>query len=108
MRALMMLFPATAIAVAGYVVLYFAGRSEGRMRTFGRWLGGWTLFLAALVVIGGLTAPLFGGRPFGLGPTMEERMARREAMRQRMMDGGAMRPPPAMPQAPAMPPPTSN
>jgi hypothetical protein len=96
MRGLFLLFPATAIAVAGYVVLHFANHSHGRMKTFGQWLGGWTLFLSGVVVLAGLTAPLFGGQPFGIGPSAEER----EARRARMMERGMMRAPRPTPGVP--------
>ena len=118
MQLVAILFPATAIAVAGYVVLYFAGRSDGGMKTFGRLLGGWTLLMAALLVVGVATKPLFGGRAFGVGPTQEERMKHRMEMRQKMMGGmmreggmrpgmmrdGAMPPTPALPDSAATPP----
>ena len=98
MRMLFILFPATAIAIAGYIVLYFANLSTGRMKSFGRLLGGWTLLIAALLVLGAATAPMFNGRPFGLGPTSEERMMRFQSMRQKMM-GNTMTRPDAMPGA---------
>ena len=115
MRTLLLLFPATAIAVAGYLVLYFAHKSEGRMRAFGKLLGGWTMFLSAVVVAAAISGAFMGGRPFGLGKTDAERREMRQQMRDRMMGqggmmgpggmmgrmGGRMGPPPGMPAPPA-------
>ena len=90
MRTLLLLFPATAIAVAGYVVLYFAHKSEGNMRSFGKALGGWAMFLSAVVVAGAISGVFMDGRPFGLGKTRAERMEMRQHMRERMMGSGGM------------------
>ena len=90
MKTLLLLFPATGLAAIGYLVLYFAGRSEGGMKAFGKLLGGWMLLLAGVVALAGITGPVFGGRPFGLGPTNEERLQRRMEMRQKMMQGMRM------------------
>jgi len=56
------LLPATALTVAGYVVLYVAGRSEGTFRAFGRYLGFWAFTLAGLVILGAIFAAAHGGR----------------------------------------------
>ena len=53
---LLALIPATGLTVAGYVALYLSHRSEGALRTFGRYLGIWAWVLAALVVLGGMFA----------------------------------------------------
>ena len=53
---LLALIPATALTVAGYVALFLSHRSEGALRTFGRYLGIWAFVLAALVVLGGMFA----------------------------------------------------
>src|ERR1700747_1051285 len=50
---LLALSPATALTVGGYVALFLSNRSEGLLRTFGRYLGIWAFVLAALVVLGG-------------------------------------------------------
>ncbi len=65
------LIPATALTVAGYFVLFLANRSEGAMRTFGKYLGFWAFTLAGLVVLGAIFAaahgcrhgPMMGGHP---------------------------------------------
>lgn len=67
---LVLLLPATGVAIAAYVTLYFAGRSEGGMRTFGRVLGGWALLIALVLAVAALSSPFFGGRPFGIAPRM--------------------------------------
>ena len=53
---LLVLLPATGLTIAGYFALFLSGRSEGRMRTFGRYLGYWAFMLAALLVLGGIFA----------------------------------------------------
>ena len=50
------LLPATILTIAGYGVLYLAHRSEGSLRSFGRYLGFWAFTLAALVVLGSIFA----------------------------------------------------
>lgn len=95
MRGLFLIFPATALAVAGYVVLYFANHSQGMMKAAGKWLGGWTMLLGAVVLLAGLTAPIFGGRPLGMGMSDQDRIERRAMMRERMMERGMGTPAPA-------------
>jgi hypothetical protein len=58
---LLALLPATALTVAGYFVLYLSSRSEGALRTFGRYLGFWAFTLAGLVILGALFAAAHGG-----------------------------------------------
>src|ERR1700756_5015554 len=53
---LLALIPATALTVGGYVALFLSNRSEGLLRTFGRYLGIWAFVLAGLVVLGGVFA----------------------------------------------------
>jgi hypothetical protein len=53
---LLALIPATALTVAGYVALFLSHRSEGALRSFGRYLGIWAFVLAGLVVLGGMFA----------------------------------------------------
>jgi hypothetical protein len=54
------LLPATALTIAGYFVLFLAARSEGSLRTFGRYLGFWAFTLAGLVVLGAIFAAAHG------------------------------------------------
>jgi hypothetical protein len=61
MPYLLALFPATALTIAGYVVLYLSARSEGSLRTFGKYLGYWAFTLAALVILGAVIAAAHGG-----------------------------------------------
>jgi len=59
------LIPATMLTVAGYVVLYISSRSEGGLKSFGRYLGFWAFTLAALVVLGSFLAAAHGGAMHG-------------------------------------------
>jgi hypothetical protein len=70
------LLPATALTIAGYFVLYLAARSEGALRTFGRYLGFWAFTLAGLLILGSLFAAAHGHRhcPFFGTHAMHERM----------------------------------
>ena len=61
MLYLVALLPATLLTVAGYFVLYLSGRSEGSLRTFGRYLGYWAFTLAGLVILGAIIAAAHGG-----------------------------------------------
>jgi hypothetical protein len=53
---LVALIPATGLTLAGYVALFLSHRSEGALKTFGRYLGIWAFALAGLVVLGGMFA----------------------------------------------------
>lgn len=53
---LVALIPATGLTLAGYVALFLSHRSEGGLKTFGRYLGIWAFTLAGLVVLGGMFA----------------------------------------------------
>jgi hypothetical protein len=72
------LLPATALTVAGYFVLFLAQRSEGSLRTLGRYLAFWAFTLAGLVILGSIFAAAHGRRMHGLrdhcpfgGPRLE-------------------------------------
>ena len=70
------LLPATALTIAGYFVLYLSGRSEGALRTFGKYLGFWAFTLAGLLILGAVFAAAHGGHHcpvFGMHG-MHERM----------------------------------
>ena len=109
MRTLLLLFPATAIAVAGYLVLYFAQKSEGHMRSFGKFLGGWAMVLSAVVVAAAISGVFLDGRPFGIGMTRAERMEMRgNMMGPGRMGPGRMGPPPGMAEPPGAPPPPAD
>jgi heme A synthase len=58
---LLALLPVTALTIGGYVALFLSARSEGRMRTFGRYLGIWAFMLAGLLVLGAIFAAAHGG-----------------------------------------------
>jgi hypothetical protein len=100
MLYLLALLPATAITIAGYFALYLSARSEGSMRTFGRYLGYWAFTLAGLVILGAIFAAVHHGH--GHCPWHHDRGERYEAPR-----GSAAPAPPAAPGAesePATPP----
>lgn len=59
------LVPATMLTVAGYIVLYISSRSEGGLKSFGRYLGFWAFTLAALVVLGSFLVAARGGGMHG-------------------------------------------
>jgi len=61
------LIPATALTLAGYVVLVLSARTEGALRSFVRYLGFWAFTLAALVILGAILAAARGGH-HGFGP----------------------------------------
>jgi hypothetical protein len=84
------LLPATALTIAGYFVLYLSARSEGSLRTFGRYLGYWAFTLAGLVILGALFAAAHGGHR-GYCPWHHDRDARYEVPR----GSSAPAPPPA-------------
>ncbi|HUN25270.1 MAG TPA: hypothetical protein VMU67_03110 [Steroidobacteraceae bacterium] len=56
------LIPATGLVIGGYLAFYLSGRSEGGMRTFGKYLGFWAFTLAALVILGAIFAAAHGRR----------------------------------------------
>jgi hypothetical protein len=58
---LLALLPATVLTIAGYFVLYLSSRTEGTLRTFGKYLAFWAFTLAGLVIIGALFAAAHGG-----------------------------------------------
>jgi hypothetical protein len=90
------LLPATALTIAGYFVLYLASRSEGGLRTFGRYLAFWAFTLAGLVVLGAIFAAAHGhGRWRGMHEHCPWGAARLEGPREP--------PPPGAPPLPAAP-----
>jgi hypothetical protein len=69
MILLIALLPVTALTIAGYVVLFLSNRSDGALRTFGKYLGFWAFTLAGLVFLGALFAAARMGRyggPMGM------------------------------------------
>jgi hypothetical protein len=115
---LLALIPATALTVAGYVALFLSHRSEGALRSFGRYLGIWAFVLAGLVVLGGMFAAghlraMHEGmwdRPGGMHcPWMErrdgDRMWERRERGEPGSGGPAASPAEASPPPGALPPP---
>ncbi|MBL6854427.1 MAG: hypothetical protein ISS15_16590 [Alphaproteobacteria bacterium] len=62
----------TILAVIGYALLFSATRTAGITALIGRLLGIWLFILAILGIVAAVTAPMFGGKPFGIdmGPPM--------------------------------------
>ena len=61
---LLALLPATVLTIGGYLVLVLSMRTEGALRSFGRYLGFWAFTLAGLVILGALFAAAHGGRHY--------------------------------------------
>ncbi len=57
---LLALIPATMLTIAGYFVGFLSLRSEGTLRTFGRYLSFWAYTLAALVILAAIFAAAHG------------------------------------------------
>jgi heme/copper-type cytochrome/quinol oxidase subunit 1 len=83
MPYLLALLPATGLTIAGYFVLYLSARSQGSLRTFGKYLGYWAFTLAALVILGAIFAAAHGGHHGHCMycPWHDDRDARSEAPR---------------------------
>jgi hypothetical protein len=112
MLFLLALIPATGLTVAGYLALFLSHRSEGPLKTFGRYLGIWAFVLAALVVLGGMFAAghmhrlhggMWEGRDGPHCPFMEGRDEDRMWERRERLESGAppAKPPAGPPEAPA-------
>ena len=76
------LLPATILTIAGYGVLYLAQRSEGTLKSFGKYLGFWAFTLAALVVLGSIFAAARSPGMHGMHGMMMHGYADEEHMRQ--------------------------
>ncbi len=60
MVLLFSLVPATTLLVIGFFVLFTSTKAEGVLRRFGQYLAIWHLFLAGVLVFGGLLASIVG------------------------------------------------
>lgn len=56
----------TLFVVLAFFVLFAAQKAMGMVKLLGNVVGVWLLLLAILVVLACATAPMFGGRPFGM------------------------------------------
>lgn len=56
----------TVLAIIGYLLLWTASKAQGLVAFLGWLLGLWVFVLAILSVVAVATAPMFGGRPFGM------------------------------------------
>src|ERR1700739_4744443 len=59
---LLVLLPATALTIGGYLALVLSARTEGALRTFGKYLGFWAFTLAGLLILGTIFAAAHGPR----------------------------------------------
>ena len=59
------LIPATLAVVLGYFILFSSGKTQGGVKTFGRILAIWVLFLAAALPLAGAYATYAGIPPMG-------------------------------------------
>lgn len=86
MAFLISLLPATIFVVVGYFVLCSSTKSEGGVKRFGQYLGGWLLFLAGITVLAGLLGPMFGisGRMSGM-MNMSQHMDRMETLEEEQL-----------------------
>ena len=71
----------TLFLTLAFFVLFAAQKAEGLVKLLGNVVGVWLLILALLVIVAGVTAPMFGGRPFGLpmATHMEVRVTREDS-----------------------------
>jgi hypothetical protein len=99
---LLALLPATVLTIAGYFVLFLSARSEGRMRSFGKYLGFWAFTLAALIILGAIFAAAHGNRhcPMSWHHGMDERWSRESPAPQPENHDPAAAPPAETPSSP--------
>jgi hypothetical protein len=57
---------ATIALIVAFFILFAAGKAEGLVKLLGTVLGLWVLVLTIVMVAGAVTAPMFGGKPFGI------------------------------------------
>lgn len=87
---------AVLVAVIAFFVLFAAQKAEGFVALLGRILGIVLLVLALLILTASITAPMFGGRPFGMHA---EQSMHGRYMRDGYMHDGYMHGPSAAPAA---------
>lgn len=63
---------ATVLLIVAFFILVTAERSIGFGNIFGKLLAFWLSLVAAAAIAGAVTAPSFGGKPFGLDLPMHE------------------------------------
>jgi hypothetical protein len=97
------LIPATMLTIAGYFVLYLSNRSEGALRSLGKYLGFWAFTLAGLVVLGAIFAAAHHGARHGPMWDMRGMHGRMHGSGPEFFDGRPGEPPPGVPGPPAAP-----
>ena len=70
----------TLFLTLAFFVLFAAQKAQGLVKLLGTIVGVWLLILAVLVIVACVTAPMFGGHPFGLpmATHMEVRVTRED------------------------------
>ena len=56
----------TIVLIVAFFVLFTASRADGFVKLLGTILGAWLVLIAVVIVVGHVTAPMFGGKPFGM------------------------------------------
>jgi hypothetical protein len=87
-----MILHATIALIIAFFVLFAASKAEGLVKLLGTVLGLWVLVVTIVMIAGAVTAPMFGGKPFGIDMhAMHDRWMHHDGDR----DGGpGMMPPP--------------
>jgi CDP-diglyceride synthetase len=88
----------TLFATLAFFVLFAAQRAQGLVKLLGNVVGAWLLLLAILVILACATAPMFGGRPFGM--SMGEHMSGHADFRRMHRDCDVTATPSASPAQP--------
>ena len=56
----------TVLLITAFFVLFSASKAEGLVKLLGTVLGLWLFLVSVLIVVACVTAPMFGGKPFGM------------------------------------------
>ena len=56
----------TILLIVAFFILFAAGKADGFVKLLGTVLGLWLCLVALLIVAACVTAPMFGGKPFGM------------------------------------------
>lgn len=56
----------TVLLILAFFVLFAAERAQGFVKLLGTVLGWWLVIVAVVIVVGCVTRPMFGGKPFGM------------------------------------------
>jgi hypothetical protein len=56
----------TILLIVAFFILFAASRADGFVKLLGTVLGAWLVLVAVVMIAGCVTAPMFGGKPFGM------------------------------------------